>query len=325
MEKKKRIIFVGLGIGLLVISSILIILISMKTSYNAYVNSLEEKEISTIKLNTGDILIIKSDGIKDSVSIIKIYDEKDNLILSSKSELDKGLSLIYTAETSGEYRIVALLDNPSTEVDGKITIYLQHYQLLYLILIGCLFIFSSIVVIASGLLREHYIIPSDVFIDKMKRKKITKEPSAIKKEIKKPEGIPKKEIIAKYKALIQPVDREVIESFILRIYNGIANRTDIIGAYAIDLIGEKIIWRYSDQKGKEELAMLEKPIPLEENQGIKSIFDKMIDLYGGIFPAQIVLSFPNYYLNAMVHKQVMVMVLLKPDVDWGLSSSIFKK
>ncbi|MHA1150921.1 MAG: hypothetical protein ACTSR8_22095 [Promethearchaeota archaeon] len=321
MERNKRIILVGIGIGLLFLSAIFLVLLSPKTGYEVYVNSLEEKEISTITLNAGDILIIQSEGIDDASSIIKIYNSNDELLASSQSELKEGISMMFTAEESGEHKIIVLLDNPDAEVDGIINISISYYATIYFILLGCLFIFASIMVIASSLLREQFIIPSGAMVDKLKKHGLKPEKQALQK----PEDISKEEIVSKYKGLIEPVSMEIVMSFISKIYKGIAERTDIMDAYAIDLRTEEIIWVRSNQAGKSQLSFLEKPIPLESNKGIHTIFNKMVALYGGSFPSQIVLSFPNYYLNAMVHKQIMVIILLKPDVDWGISSSIFKK
>jgi len=321
MKRSKRIILVGIGIGLLVISAIFLITQSLITKHEEYVNSLEEKEVSILTLNSGDILIIQSEGIEDAISIVKIYDTDDNLIASSQSELDEGVSLIFTAEESGDYQIVALLDNPETEVDGTITLSVSHYITTYLILLGALFVFASILVIASSLMRERYIIPSGTMVDKMKTKAMKPE----KSEIQKPVGITKEALISKYKDQIEPANTEIIMSFLAKIYQGIINRSEVLDAYAIDLTSEEIVWTLSDQKGKSDLSFLEAPVPLESNKGIQTIFNKIFNLYGGSLPPQIVLSFPNYYLNALVHKQIMVMVLLEPEVDWGISSSIFKK
>ena len=145
-----------------------------------------------------------------------------------------------------------------------------------------------------------------------------------KEPAQEPAGLSDAEIKKKYKSLIQPVGDDVIKSFIGRIYNGIAKRDDIIGGYAIDLKKDTLIWGLAEQKGKKEIE-LTKPIPLSSNRGLYSIFEKIINLYGGILPAEIVLRFPNYFINGLVHKQVLVLILLKPEVDWGISSTIFKK
>lgn len=334
MNRNKRIVFVAIGIAFLVGAAILLINFTKKTSYEEYVNSLEEKEIATISLQQGDILIVQTEKLKDIINEIKIYDDNDDVIASSRSELSEGVSLIFTAEESGEYKIVAILDNPDNEVDGTLTITVQNYSIMYLLLLGSLFIFATILIISSSLLREHYIIPADVLKEKKKFGAITsaKEEHISSKELKKElpsqaTGLIKDEIKKKYKTLIQPVGEDVIKSFIGRVYNGISARTDIIGGYAIDLKVDTIIWRLSDQKEKKEkeIELLKTPIALKTNEGLNAIFEKIIDFYGGILPAEIVLSFPNYFLNGLVHKQVLVLILLKPDIDWGISSAIFKK
>ncbi len=128
-----------------------------------------------------------------------------------------------------------------------------------------------------------------------------------------------------YKTLIEPANQEIIKAFVERVYNGISNRTDLMDAYAIDLKTDTIIWNYTDQKEKSKFEFSKSPTKLTDNRGLNALFQKILGLYGGALPSQIVLSFPNYYLNGLLHKQVLVLVLLKPEVDWGISSSIFKK
>jgi len=327
MEKNKRIILVTIGIGLIIVASILLIMSTKKRIYENYVNSLDESEITEISLNKGDILIIKTEKLEDTISIIKILDENGEIIASSQSELGESVSLIYTAEESGKYTIVAKLDNPENEIDGVITITVQNYTMIYIILFGILFIFAAMVTISASLLREQWIIPATTIKEKKKFGALIPEELAktVEKRVSEPSVSMKGDVIKKYKSLIQPLDKDMMKNFIGRIYYGIKERKDIIGGYAIDLKSDKIIWRLSDQKGKAEIELLKNPVDLKNNKGIYALFNKIIDLYSGILPPEIILSFPNYILNGLVHKQICVLILLKPEVGWGISGTIFKK
>ncbi len=327
MQKIKRIMLVALGIGILSISAIMLILNTKVETYEKYASSLKEEELTTISMQSGDFIIVKTDKMDDIASIIKIFNSKDKLVASSQSQLGEGVNLLFTVEETDDYKIVITLDNPDTEVDGVINISIQQFSSLILILFGALFIFASVVVVSSSLLREQFIMPSVVLKDKKQfgalkpSKEVDREREIPVEQTEFTETVTKKD----YKALIEPANQEIIKAFVERIYNGISTRADLLDAYAIDLKNDTIIWNYTDQKEKPNFEFSKTPTKLKDNRGVNSLFQKILGLYGGLLPSQIVLSFPNYYLNGLLHKQVLVLVLLKPEVDWGISSSIFKK